>query len=103
MQMLTANHHTEPRDLNGRARGRTEGAEGDCNPIGKTMSNNRVTQSSQSLNYQPKSIHGGNHGFRYICSRGWLYLISMGGEALGPVKAWCPSIWGCHNGEGAVG
>jgi hypothetical protein len=36
MQILTANHWTEPGDLNGRVRGRTEGAEGDGNPIGKT-------------------------------------------------------------------
>jgi hypothetical protein len=29
MQTLTANHQTEPRDLNGRVRERTEGAEGE--------------------------------------------------------------------------
>jgi hypothetical protein len=29
---------TEPRDPNGRARRRTEGTEGDCNPIGRTIS-----------------------------------------------------------------
>jgi hypothetical protein len=41
MQMLTAN---------GRARGRNEGAERDCNPIGRTaISTNRTTQSSQGL------------------------------------------------------
>jgi len=33
MQILTANHLTEPRDPNGRVRGKTEGTEGDCNPI----------------------------------------------------------------------
>jgi hypothetical protein len=38
---------------NGRARGRTEGAEGDCNPIGR-ISTNWTTQSSQWLNHQPK-------------------------------------------------
>jgi hypothetical protein len=36
MQILIANLWTEPRDPNGRVRGRTEGAEGDCNPIGRT-------------------------------------------------------------------
>jgi hypothetical protein len=33
----TANHRIEPGDLNGRVRGRTEGAEGDCNHIGRTI------------------------------------------------------------------
>jgi hypothetical protein len=45
MQILRANHQAEPRDLIRRARGRTEGAEGDCNPIGRTISINRTTQS----------------------------------------------------------
>jgi hypothetical protein len=36
VQILTANHWAEPRDPNGRVRGRAEGAEGDCNPIGRT-------------------------------------------------------------------
>jgi hypothetical protein len=30
--MLTGNQQTEHRDLSGRVKGRTEGAEGDCNP-----------------------------------------------------------------------
>ena len=42
-------------------------------------------------NYNP----GWAHGFSYICSRGWPYLSSMGGEALGPLEAWCPSKGGC--------
>jgi hypothetical protein len=37
MQILIANHLTEPRDPNGRARGRTERDEWDCNPIGRTV------------------------------------------------------------------
>jgi hypothetical protein len=40
LQMLTTNHWAEPGDPNGRAIRRTEGAEGDCNPIGKTISTN---------------------------------------------------------------
>jgi hypothetical protein len=35
MQMLETNHMTEHRDLNGGVRGRTEGAEGVCNLIGR--------------------------------------------------------------------
>jgi hypothetical protein len=27
----------------------------------------------------------------------------MGGEALGPVKARCPSVWECQDGEGSSG
>jgi hypothetical protein len=37
MQILIVNHPTEPGDPNGRARRRTEGVEGDCNPIGRTV------------------------------------------------------------------
>jgi hypothetical protein len=40
MQILTASQQTEPEDPNGRARERAEGAEGDCNPIGRTIPTN---------------------------------------------------------------
>ena len=84
------------RNHNGRARGRTGGAEGDCNPVGRTISANWTTQSFQRLNHQPKSIHGVSHGSTYICSRGRPYLTSIRGKALGPaVEAWCPSVGGC--------
>jgi hypothetical protein len=33
MEILAANHWTEPRGSNGRVKGRTEGAEGECNPL----------------------------------------------------------------------
>jgi hypothetical protein len=36
MWMLAANHRTEHRDPNGTIRGRTEGAEGVCYPVGRT-------------------------------------------------------------------
>jgi hypothetical protein len=81
--MLTVNHRTEHRDLNGRVRERTEGAERICNPIGRTtILTNWTPQSSQGLNHQPKSTHGGTHGSSYICSRGLPYLASMREEAL---------------------
>jgi hypothetical protein len=32
-------------------------------------------------------------------SRGWLSWSSMGGKALGPVKALCPSVGGCQGQE----
>ena len=34
-----------------------------------------------------------------ICSRGWPCRASMGGEALGPVKAQCPSAGECQGSE----
>jgi hypothetical protein len=74
--------HSEPLDWeladpNGRARGRTEGAEEDCKPIGrKTISTNQKPQSSQELIHQPKNIHAGIHGSSYICNRGALSDIN---------------------------
>jgi hypothetical protein len=85
MQILTANPWTKPGNPNGRVKGRTEGAEGVCNPIGRTtISTNQTPQSSQGLNHQPKSIHGLVHDSSYICSRELPY---QGGEALGPLEA----------------
>ena len=52
---------------------------------------------------EPKSTHGGTHGFRYICSRGWLCRTLMGGETLGPGKAQCPTIGECQGREVGVG
>ena len=57
MQILTVNHWTELRDPNGRVRGRTKGAEGDCNPIGRTISTYQTTQNSQRLNHQPPRVY----------------------------------------------
>jgi hypothetical protein len=59
MRMLTANHQSEHRDRNGGVRGRTEGAEGVYNPIGKKKKNNIINQSeppqrSQGVNQQPE-------------------------------------------------
>jgi len=60
MKMLTVKSQTEHRDPNGGVRGRTEEAEGTCNPIRRTtISANQIPQSFQGLNQQPKNIHGG--------------------------------------------
>jgi len=68
------------------------------NPIGRTtISTNQIPQSSQGLNHQPKSTHGGTHCFSYICSRGCHCLASI--EALGPVKAQYPSVGECQGSE----
>jgi hypothetical protein len=86
--MHATNHQTKHGDPNRGVRGRSEGAEGACNPIERrTISINQTVQSSQGLNHQPKSSHGGTHASSYIYSRGWPYLASMGREALGSVKA----------------
>jgi hypothetical protein len=70
-------------------RGRTEGDEGVCNPIGrKTISTNQTLSSPthKRINHQPKSTHRGTHDFGCICSRGLTYLASVGGEVLDPVE-----------------
>lgn len=59
MQILTANHWTEPGNPNGRVRGRAEGAEGDHNLIGRTTASiNWAPQSFQGLNHQPRIYMG---------------------------------------------
>ena len=98
--MLTANHCTDHGVSNGGVRERTEVAEGVWSPIGRTtMSNN---QSFQVLNHQPRSRHGGIHGSYCIFSRGWPCQASMGEEALGPMKAQCPSKVECKGTEAGV-
>jgi hypothetical protein len=90
--MLSAKHWTEHRVPNGGARV--------CSPIGgTTIWTNQYPQCSQGSNHQPKSTHGGTHGSSHICSRGWPCGTSMGGEALGPMKAQCPSVGECQDRE----
>jgi hypothetical protein len=89
--MLAAKHWPEHGVPNGGVREKIEGAEGVCNPIGRTISTNQRYQSSQGLNQEPKSKHGGTHGSSCICIRGWHCWSSMEREALGPVMAQCPS------------
>ena len=45
----------------------------------------------------------GTHGSSHIFSRGWPCQTSMGGEALCPVKAQCPSVGECQDREVGVG
>ena len=83
MWMLTANHWTEHRDPSGEVRGRNEGAEGVCNPIGRTtVSTNQMLQSSQVLNYEPKGTHGGTHGSRCIVAEDGLTWHQWKGRPL---------------------
>jgi hypothetical protein len=39
----------------------------------------------------------------YVSENGWPSWSSMGGEALGPVKALCPSVGECQGQEAHVG
>jgi hypothetical protein len=58
-------------------------------------------QYSQSS--QGQTTNGGTHDSSCICSRGWPCRSSMGREALGPVKALCPSVGECRGQEAGVG
>jgi len=88
MGIHAAKHWTEYGDPNGEVRTRTVGAEGVCNPIGRTtISSKQNPKIPQGLNHQPKSTHEGPHGFSWICNRGWLYQASLGGESLVAVDA----------------
>jgi hypothetical protein len=94
--MLTGKHWTQRRLPNRGVRERTKGAEGFCNTIGKrAVSTKQITQIS--------GTHGGTHGSSHICSRGWTSWASMGGEALFPVNAPCPSVGKCHSSKSGVG
>jgi hypothetical protein len=87
--ILKTNHWTEHGDPYGRVRGRTEGAEGD-NPIGRTsILANCTTQSSHGLKLQPKSTHGGTHGFSYMRQRMALSGINER-RGLWPCGGWMP-------------
>jgi hypothetical protein len=50
-----------------------------------------------------KGKHGATHGSSHICSREWPCRTSMGGEALGSVKARCPSVRECQARKAGVG
>jgi hypothetical protein len=66
------------------------------NPIGRTtLSTNQnlpTLRAPGTKSPTKEYTRGGTHGSSCICSRGWPCLASMGGEALGPVNAQCPSV-----------
>jgi hypothetical protein len=87
MLMLAPNHRTDHRDPNGEIRGKTEGTEGVCYLIGRTtISTNQIPQKIPGIIPPTKGYKRGTHGSSWICSRGLLYLASLGGEPLGPVE-----------------
>lgn len=86
LQIFTANSQTEPRNTKNRARERKEGDEGNCNSQ-EEITHRKTSQSSQSLNHQPKVTLEWIHGSKYIYNREWTYLRSVGGEVHGSVEA----------------
>lgn len=84
--MLGANHLIELGDFVVGTGRRTGVIVGYCNLTGRTMSTGYITQHSQILGPQSKSIQGWIDGSRFICSRGWPYLKLMGVEVIGPVE-----------------
>jgi hypothetical protein len=87
----------------GGVREKTEGVEGVYNPIERpTKSTNQNIQTSQGLNHQAKSRHGGTHDSSCKCSRGWPYLTSMEGGTLVPMETQCPSPGECQGGKVGV-
>jgi len=57
--------------------------------------NQQGRQISQEVNYHSQSTQGWTYSSSSICNRGWLFQVSMGGEALGPMKARCHSVREC--------
>ena len=62
---------------------------------GRNCVNRPEPRSSQGLDHQPKSVHGGTHGSGHICVRGWPCWTSVRGETLGPEDVQCPSVGKC--------
>jgi hypothetical protein len=71
--------------------------------MGRATSAGLTTQYPQGLDHQPRSVQGGTQDSRYICSRGWLCLTAMEGEALGLVEVRCPSVGECWSGGAGEG
>ena len=51
-----------------------------------------VSQKLLGTKQLPEEYTRVSHGSSCICSRGWTYMVSMGGDTLGLVKALCSSI-----------
>ena len=102
--MLSTKHWTEHGVHSGGVRERTEGDEMVCSPVGgTTISTKQISQSSQGLNHQPKSTNGATYASSHIRSRGRPCGTSIGGEALGPDNARCPSVGECKDRGEEVG
>jgi hypothetical protein len=56
-----------------------------------------IPWTSQGMEYQPKSTHGGTRGFDHVCGREWPCLTPVGGGALGPEGVQCTSVVVCQS------
>lgn len=69
--------------------------------------NNSVNQpdtcSSQRLDHEPKSTHGGTHGSYCVCGSGWPCCISVGEAALGLVGVQGPNVGECQGRKEGMG
>ena len=102
--MLSANNWTEHGVPSGEVREMPEGAEEVCNPIGRiTISTNQIIPKFPGTKPPSKKSYRGTYDSNCICDRGWSFQTSMGEEALGPVKAGCPSFGEYKGGEAGVG
>jgi len=76
-------------------RERTDITEGGLQPHRKNKNIQKLdAKSSQGLNHKLKCVPGAISSCIY--SRGWLLGASTGRVALGPVKAWCPTLGECQ-------
>ena len=72
-----------------------------CKPIRRTIiSTNQTPQSSQGLNYQPKSTHGVTHGSSHIYSKGWPNRKRRGHWSW---EGWIPHVRECQGREVGMG
>jgi hypothetical protein len=78
-----------------------EGTEGVCRPIGRTTISTKQPRPPELPGTKPPTK--GIYGPSCVCSKGWLYLTSVGGEALSPVKIQCPSVGKYQGREAGVG
>ena len=53
--------------------------------------------STQGLDHQPKSTHGGTHDSSHLCGRRWPCWTSVGS-----VGVHCPSVGECHGEKAGV-
>jgi hypothetical protein len=90
--MHRVKHQTEHGDPNAKVGARTEGAEGVCHSIGRTIILTNQTPQKLPGTKPPTKEYtwagvGGTYGSSWIYSRRWPYQASLGAAPLGPVEA----------------
>ena len=84
--MLAVNHQNELWEPNVEVRGRTEGAEGVGNPIGRPTVSTWTPENSHRLSYQPMSIPMLVQGPGYIYGKALPCLALVGQDVPSPVE-----------------